>query len=112
MPAAIGVSTSFQQDLSALQVTVHHSHIQGRLSLDIHQVHLRPFAYEEVHTVPMACGGCDSQWCAGEPATAPDRLLIDAATWEHRELVRVTPGRPAVLPPLLLAEVPKRESFR
>lgn len=79
VPAAIGVSTSFQQDLSALQVTVHHSHIQGRLSLDIHQVHLRPFAYEEVHTVPMACGGCDSQWCAGEPATAPDRLLIDAA---------------------------------
>lgn len=79
VPAAIGVSTSFQQDLSALQVTVHHSHIQGRLPLDIHQVHLRPFAYEEVHTVPMACGGCDSQWCAGEPATAPDRLLIDAA---------------------------------
>lgn len=79
VPAAVGVSTSFQKDLSALQVPVHYRHIQGSLPLDIHQVHLCPFAYEEVHTVPMACGGCDPQWCAGEPATAPDRLLIDAA---------------------------------
>lgn len=79
VPAAIGVSTSFQKDLRALQVPVHHSHIQGSLSLDIHQVYLRSFADEEVHTVPMACGGCNSQWCAGEPAAAPDRLLIDAA---------------------------------
>lgn len=27
----------------------------------------------------MACSGRDSQRCAGQPATAPDRLLIDAA---------------------------------
>lgn len=92
VPAAVGISTSFQKDLSALQVPVHYSHIQGSLPLDIHQVHLGPFAYEEVHTVPMACSGCDPQWCAGKPAAAPDRLLIDAAAWEHGELVRVTPG--------------------
>lgn len=93
VPAAVGVSTSFQKDLSALQVPIHYSHIQSSLPLDIHQVHLGPFAYEEVHTVPMACSGCNSQWCTGEPTTAPDRLLIDAARWEHRNLMRITPGK-------------------
>lgn len=79
VPAAVWVSASFQEDLGALQVPVHYSHIQGSLPLDVHQVHLGPFAYEEVHTVAMACSGCNPQWGAGEPAAAPDRLLIDAA---------------------------------
>lgn len=110
VPAAVGVSASFQEDLGALQVPVHYSHIQGSLPLDVHQVHLGPFAYEEVHTVAMACSGCNPQWGAGEPAAAPDRLLIDAAIWEDREFMRVSLGRRAVLPPLTLAEAPKKDS--
>lgn len=84
VPAAVGVSASFQEDLSTLQVSVHHSHVQGSLSFHVHEIHLGPFPDQEVHTVAVACGGCDSQWRAGEPATAPDRLLVDAAEKEHR----------------------------
>lgn len=79
VPASVGVSTGFKEDLGALQVPVHHSHIQGSLALYIHQIHLGPLLDKEVHTVPMASSGRDSQWCAGQPATAPDRLLVDAA---------------------------------
>lgn len=85
VPASVGVGASFQEDLGALQVSIHHSHVQGSLSFYVHEIHLGPFPDKEVHTVPVARGGRDSQRCAGEPATAPDRLLVDTAKREHRE---------------------------
>lgn len=85
VPASIGVGAGFQKDLGALQVPVHHGHVQGRLSLHVHQVHLSPLPDQEVHAVPVACSGRDAQWCAGQPAAAPHRLLVDAAEREHRE---------------------------
>ena len=85
VPASIGVGTGLQEDLGTLQVPVHHSHVQGRLSLHVHQVHLGPLADKEVHTVPVARGGSDAQGRAGEPAAAPHGLLVDAAEKEHRE---------------------------
>lgn len=84
VPASVGVGAGFQEDLGALQVPVHHSHVQGGLSLYIHEVHLGPFPDKEVHTVAMAGSGRDPQRCAGQPAAAPDRLLVDAAKKEHR----------------------------
>lgn len=77
--APVGVCASFQQDLGALQVPVHHSHVEGCLPLHIHQINLRPFLEEEIHAVAMASGGSDAQRGAGQPATAPHRLLVDSA---------------------------------
>lgn len=85
VPASVGVGAGLQEDLGALQVPVHHSHVQGRLSLHVHQVHLGPLADQEVHAVPVARGGGDAQGRAGEPAAAPHGLLVDAAEREHRE---------------------------
>uniref|UniRef100_A0A480HZC3 Ankyrin repeat and SOCS box protein 1 isoform X1 n=1 Tax=Sus scrofa TaxID=9823 RepID=A0A480HZC3_PIG len=79
VPAPVGVGAGFQQDLGALQVPVHHGHVQGGLALHVHQVHLGPLPDEEVHAVAVARGGGDAQRRAGQPAAAPDRLLIDAA---------------------------------
>lgn len=63
--AAIGVSPSFQEDLSTLEVPVDHSHVEGGLPLHIHQVNLSPFAKEEVNAGPVAGSGSDAQGCAG-----------------------------------------------
>lgn len=79
MPAAIGVSPGFQEDLGTLEVPVDHGHVEGGLPLDIHQVDLGPFAQEEVDAGAMAGGGGDAQRGAGQPAAAPHRLLVDPA---------------------------------
>lgn len=79
MPAAIGVSPSFQEDLGTLKVPVDHGHVEGGLPLDVHQVDLGPFAQEEVNAGAMAGGGGDAQRGAGQPAAAPHRLLVDPA---------------------------------
>lgn len=79
VPAAIGVSSSFQQDLGTLEVPVDHSHVEGGLPLHIHQVDLSPFLEEEVDTGAMASGGGNAQRSAGQPAAAPHRLFIDPA---------------------------------
>lgn len=103
VPAPVGVGAGLEEDLGALQVPVHHSHVQGSLSLYIHEVHLGPFPDKEVHAVAVACGGRDPQRSAREPATAPHGLLVDAAVEEHGgggEAVRgsVEGGRAALLP--------------
>lgn len=103
VPASVGVGTSFEKDLGTLQVPIHDSHIQCGLPLYVHQVHLGPLSDKEVHTVPVTCSGSDSQWRAGEPATAPDRLLVDAATGEHKELVRDAPRKDWLFCPLTIA---------
>lgn len=83
VPAAIGVSSSFQQDLGTLEVPVDHSHVEGGLPLHIHQVDLSPFLEEEVDTGAMASGGGNAQRSAGQPAAAPHRLFIDPAGEKH-----------------------------
>lgn len=84
VPASVGVSAGLQEDLGTLQVSVDHGHVQGRLSLHVHQVHLGALPDEEVHAVAVAGSGRDAQGRAGQPAAAPHRLLVDAATTEHR----------------------------
>lgn len=79
VPAAVGVSPSFQEDLGTLEVPVDHGHIEGGLPLHIHQVDLSPFAEEEVDAGAMAGGGSDAQRRAGQPAAAPHGLLVDPA---------------------------------
>lgn len=69
--AAVGVSPSFQENLSTLKVPVDHGHIEGSLPLHIHEVDLSPFAQEEVDARAMAGGGGDAQRRAGQPAAAP-----------------------------------------
>lgn len=76
--AAVGVRAGLQENAHAVQVSVDHRHIQRRLSLHIHQVHFGPLTDEEVHTVAVAGGGSDAEGRAGQPATAPHRLLIDS----------------------------------
>lgn len=91
--AAIGVSPSFQEDLGTLEVSVDHSHVEGGLPLHIHQVDLSPFAKEEVNAGPVAGSGSDAQGCAGQPAAAPHRLLVDPAGISgEKKKQRVTEG--------------------
>lgn len=79
VPAAVGVSAGFQEDLGTLEVPVDHSYVEGGLSFHVHQVDLSPFAEEEVDAGPVAGGGRNAQRRAGQPATAPHRLLVDPA---------------------------------
>lgn len=71
VPAAVGVSSSFQEDSGTLEVPIDHSYVEGGLPLHIHQVDLGPFAEEEVDAGAVASSGGDAQRCAGQPAAAP-----------------------------------------
>lgn len=92
VPAAVGVSPSFQEDLGTLEVPVDHSYVEGCLPLHVHQVDLSPFAEEEVHAGPMAGSGSDAQRRAGQPATAPHRLLVDPAALEGESIPSKEPS--------------------
>lgn len=71
VPAPVGISASLQQDLGTLQVPIDHSHVEGCLPLDVHQVDLGTFAQQEVNAGAMAGSGRDAQRGAGQPPAAP-----------------------------------------
>jgi len=100
VPAAVGVSPGFQEDLGTLEVSIDHGYVEGGLPLHVHQVDLGSFLEEKVHAGAVAGGGGDAQRRAGQPATAPHRLLVDpAGIGREKQWVREALLSPCTTPP-------------
>ena len=84
VPAPVGIRSGLEEDPDALQVPVDHAHVERRLAFDVHQVHLGSLGDQVGHAGGVSSCGCDPQRSAGQAATAPHGLLIDAPGGDRR----------------------------
>lgn len=88
---SIRVSTCLYEDAGTFHMAIQNSHVQRSLSLDINQVHLSSLLEQVVCAVSVARSGSNAQGSARQPATAPDRLLVDSPEAQKSLYEQFTP---------------------